>query len=154
MKASTEDTSCIWPRARPRCRPCRASRRRILSGAAGLRIIVGFPPGATADTLARLMGQWLSERLSQPVIHREPAERAPDLAAEVVVRAPADGHTLLLTTSVEHADNNALLRKAQFQFHSATCTTGARYQPRAACHGSDSSAAVQGGSRVHRLCQG
>ena len=64
-----------------------------------VRIIVGFPPGATADTLARLMGQWLSEHLAQPVIVENRPGAGTNLAAEVVVRAPADGHTLLLTTT-------------------------------------------------------
>jgi tripartite-type tricarboxylate transporter receptor subunit TctC len=80
-----------------------------------VRIIVGFPPGATADTLARLMGQWLSEHLAQPVIVENRPGAGTNLAAEVVVRAPADGHTLLLTTSV-NTTNTTLYEKLSFDF--------------------------------------
>src|SRR5262245_49875496 len=60
-----------------------------------VRIIVGFSVGGGADALARLMGQWLSERLGQQfVIENRPGAGA-NLAAEAVVRAPPDGHTLL-----------------------------------------------------------
>src|SRR5262245_65462015 len=61
-----------------------------------VRIIVGFPPGGGSDILARLMGQWLSERLNQTfVIENRPGAGA-NIATETVVRAPADGYTLLL----------------------------------------------------------
>ena len=65
-----------------------------------VRIIAGFPPGSVTDTTARLMGQWLSERLGQQVIVENRPGAASNLAAETVVRAPADGYTLLLVTSV------------------------------------------------------
>jgi tripartite-type tricarboxylate transporter receptor subunit TctC len=65
-----------------------------------VRIIVGFPPGSVSDTTARLMGQWLSERLGQSFVIENRTGAASNLAADAVVRAPADGHTLLLITSV------------------------------------------------------
>ena len=61
-----------------------------------VRIIVGFPPGGGTDILARLIGQWLSERLNQAfVVENRPGAGA-NIATETVVRAPADGYTLLL----------------------------------------------------------
>src|SRR6202023_3530970 len=62
-----------------------------------VRLIVGFPAGGTADIAARLIGQQLSERLGQPfVIENRPGANT-NLATDAVVRAPADGYTLLLT---------------------------------------------------------
>jgi len=61
-----------------------------------VRIIVGFPPGGGTDILARLIGQWLSERLNQAfVVENRPGAGA-NIATETVVRAPADGYTLLM----------------------------------------------------------
>src|SRR5262249_2606591 len=80
-----------------------------------VHIVVGFPPGATADTLARLLGHRLSERLAGPVIVENRPGAGTNLAAEAVVRAPADGHTLLLTTSV-NAINATLYEKLRFDF--------------------------------------
>jgi tripartite-type tricarboxylate transporter receptor subunit TctC len=65
-----------------------------------VRIIVGFPPGSLSDTTARLIGQWLSDRLGQQFVIENRPGAASNLAAETVVRAPADGYTLLLVTSV------------------------------------------------------
>ena len=65
-----------------------------------VRIVVGFPPGSLSDTTARLMAQWLSDRLGQQFIVENRPGAASNLAAETVVRAPADGYTLLLLTSV------------------------------------------------------
>ena len=64
-----------------------------------VRIFVGFPPGGTTDIAARLVGQWLSERLGQPFIVENRPGASTNLATEAVVRAPADGTTLLAVTS-------------------------------------------------------
>jgi tripartite-type tricarboxylate transporter receptor subunit TctC len=80
-----------------------------------VRIIVGFPPGSTSDVTARLIGQWLSERLGQPFIVENRPGAASNLAAETVVRAPADGYTLLLVTSV-NAVNATLYTNLSFDF--------------------------------------
>jgi tripartite-type tricarboxylate transporter receptor subunit TctC len=64
-----------------------------------VRILVGFPPGGTTDIAARLIGQWLTERLGQPFIVENRPGASTNLATEAVVRAPADGTTLLAVTS-------------------------------------------------------
>jgi len=80
-----------------------------------VRIVVGFPAGGALDTLARLMGQCLSERLGKPFVIENRPGAGSNIATEAVVRALPDGYTLLLA-SVERDQRNAL-RKAQLQFH-------------------------------------
>jgi tripartite-type tricarboxylate transporter receptor subunit TctC len=80
-----------------------------------VRIIVGFPAGGAADILARLIAQWLSERLGQPVIVENRPGGSTNIATETVVKAPPDGHTLLLTT-VSGAINATLYEKLNFNF--------------------------------------
>jgi tripartite-type tricarboxylate transporter receptor subunit TctC len=60
-----------------------------------LRWIVGFPPGGGADTVARVMGPWLSERLRQPVIIENRPGAGTNIAVQAVVSSPPDGYTLL-----------------------------------------------------------
>jgi tripartite-type tricarboxylate transporter receptor subunit TctC len=79
-----------------------------------VRLIVGFPAGGTADIAARLIGQWLSDRLGKPfIIENRPGANA-NIATEAVVRAPPDGHTLL-AASVTNV-MNAGLYKLNFDF--------------------------------------
>jgi tripartite-type tricarboxylate transporter receptor subunit TctC len=80
-----------------------------------VRIIVGFPAGGAGDTLARLIGQWLQERLGQPFIVENRPGAGGNIATEAVVRAPADGYTLLLVVSA-NAINAALYDKLNFNF--------------------------------------
>jgi len=80
-----------------------------------VRIVVGFPPGGGADITARLMGQWLSERLGQPFIIENRPGAAGNIATEAVVRAPADGYTLLMIT-VPNVVNATLYDKASYNF--------------------------------------
>jgi len=61
-----------------------------------VHLIVGFPAGSGGDTLARLMGQWLSERLGQQVIVDNRPGAGSNIGTELVVRAPPDGYTLLM----------------------------------------------------------
>ena len=61
-----------------------------------VRWIVGFAPGGGTDITARVMGQWLSERLGHQFVVENRPGAAGNLATEAVVRAPPDGYTLLL----------------------------------------------------------
>src|SRR5580704_9494101 len=61
-----------------------------------VRIVVGFPAGGGTDITARLMGQWLSERLGQSFIIENRPGGGSNIGTEVVVRASADGYTLLM----------------------------------------------------------
>src|SRR5262245_66298023 len=80
-----------------------------------VRIIVGFPPGGGTDILARLMGQWLSERLNQAfVVENRPGAGA-NIATETVVRAPTDGYTLLVAGTF-NASNATLYDKLNFNY--------------------------------------
>jgi tripartite-type tricarboxylate transporter receptor subunit TctC len=66
-----------------------------------VRIVCGFPPGGISDTYARLIGQWLSQRLGQQFIVENRPGAGGNLAAEAVAKAAPDGYTLLLTTSAD-----------------------------------------------------
>jgi tripartite-type tricarboxylate transporter receptor subunit TctC len=80
-----------------------------------VRMIVGFAAGGGADITARLIGQWLSERLGQPFLIENRPGTASNIAAETVVRSPADGYTLLLVSS-PHAFNATLYDKLNYNF--------------------------------------
>ena len=80
-----------------------------------VHIIVAFPPGGAVDITARLMGQWLSERLGQPFVIENRPGAGTNIATELVVRAPADGHTLLMI-SPPAAINATLYDNLNFNF--------------------------------------
>jgi tripartite-type tricarboxylate transporter receptor subunit TctC len=80
-----------------------------------VRLIVGFPAGGATDILARLMGQWLSERLGQPFLIENRPGAAGNIAHEAVVRATPDGYTLLLFNP-SAAINATLYDKLSFVF--------------------------------------
>ncbi len=80
-----------------------------------VRLIVGFAPGGTTDLTARLIGQWLSERLGQQFVIENRTGAATNIATDTVVRAPADGYTLLLVTA-SNAINATLYDKLNFNF--------------------------------------
>jgi tripartite-type tricarboxylate transporter receptor subunit TctC len=80
-----------------------------------VRIIVGYPPGGANSTVARLVAQWLQERLGQPFTVENRPGSANNLATEAVVRAPGDGYTLLLADSA-NVINATLYDKLNFNF--------------------------------------
>jgi tripartite-type tricarboxylate transporter receptor subunit TctC len=80
-----------------------------------VRIIVGFGSGSAADILARLIGQWLSERLGQPFVIENRSGAGGNLGTEAVVRAPPDGYTLLLCASTDTI-NATLYDRLNFNF--------------------------------------
>ena len=80
-----------------------------------VRIIVAFAPGGTFDIMARLIGQWLSERLGQPFVIENRSGGGSNIGTEAVVRAPADGYTLLLVGTA-NAINATLYEKLNFNF--------------------------------------
>jgi tripartite-type tricarboxylate transporter receptor subunit TctC len=80
-----------------------------------VRVIVPFAPAGSGDILARLIGQWLSERLGQPFVIENRPGAAGNIGTEAVVRAPADGYTLLLVGGW-NAINATLYEKLSFNF--------------------------------------
>src|ERR1700710_2942573 len=81
-----------------------------------IRVIIGYTPGGSADLTARLMGQWLSERLGQPFVIENRPGGGTNIATEAVVRAPPDGYTLLLAAPA-NAVNATLYDKLNFNFN-------------------------------------
>ena len=80
-----------------------------------VRIIVGLAPGGGTDIVARLIGQWLSERLGQQFVIENRPGAASNVGTEVVVQAPADGYTLLIF-GAPAAINATLYDKLNFNF--------------------------------------
>jgi tripartite-type tricarboxylate transporter receptor subunit TctC len=80
-----------------------------------LRWVVGFPAGGATDTVVRIMGHFLSERLGQPVVVENRPGAATNLAAQAVASAPPDGHTLLLALAT-NAINMTLYENLPFNF--------------------------------------
>src|SRR6187455_3476059 len=80
-----------------------------------VRIVVGFPAGGATDIQARLMGQWLSDRLGQQFIVENRAGASGNIGTEAVAKAPADGYTLLQIVT-PNAINAALYTNLNFDF--------------------------------------
>src|SRR6478672_2043188 len=80
-----------------------------------VRIVVGFPAGGTSDIVARVLGQWLSERLGQQFVIENRPGAGSNLATEAVARAAADGYTLLLISGASTI-NATLFNNLNFDF--------------------------------------
>jgi tripartite-type tricarboxylate transporter receptor subunit TctC len=80
-----------------------------------VHVIIGYPPGSGPDIQARLVAQWLSERLGQPFVIDNRPGAGSNIGTEAVVRAPPDGYTLLAVASA-NASNAALYDKLSFNF--------------------------------------
>jgi tripartite-type tricarboxylate transporter receptor subunit TctC len=80
-----------------------------------VHLMVGFAAGGGYDIVARLIGQWLSERLGQPFVIENRPGAGTNIATEAVVRAPPDGYTLLLIGST-NAINTTFYQKLNFNF--------------------------------------
>jgi tripartite-type tricarboxylate transporter receptor subunit TctC len=89
-----------------------------------VRIIVGAPAGGGIDITARLIGQWLSERLGQQFVIENRPGGGGNIAVEAVLRAPADGHTLFLATPA-NAINATLYERLSFDFIRDVAPVGA-----------------------------
>jgi tripartite-type tricarboxylate transporter receptor subunit TctC len=94
-----------------------------------VRWIVGFTPAGGNDMVARLMGQWLSERLGQPFVIENRPGAATNIAVVAVVNAPPDGYTLFLA-NLSNAINATLYEKLNFNFiRDIAPVAGARPSP-------------------------
>ena len=82
-----------------------------------VRMIVGFAPGSAPDIVARLTGQWLSDRLGQPVLIENRPGAASNIATEAVVRAEPDGYTMQMTV-LTNVFNTTLYTNLKFNFGS------------------------------------
>jgi len=80
-----------------------------------VRFVVGFPAGGPNDILGRLMAQWLSDRLGQPFVVENKGGQSGNIATEMVVRAPADGYTIMLVGPA-NAISGSLYPNLSFNF--------------------------------------
>ena len=94
-----------------------------------VRIVVPVAAGGATDILARLLGQWLTDRLGQPFVIENRPGAGGNIGTEAVVRAPADGYTLLLIHA-GNAINASLYRQAQLQLPARHCAGRARSRGR------------------------
>jgi tripartite-type tricarboxylate transporter receptor subunit TctC len=79
-----------------------------------IKVLIGYAPGGSTDVVARLLAPKLGEKLGQPVIIENKPGGAGDLAAEVMLQAPADGYTLMMSTVALHAINPGMIKQ---RFH-------------------------------------
>src|SRR5437763_756421 len=97
-----------------------------------VRIVVGFPAGQAIDISARLMAEWLQQRLGQTFIIENRPGAAANVATEMVARSPADGYTLLIISS-NNAINTTLYGTVDFAREIAPIATFGRGYPVVHC---------------------
>jgi tripartite-type tricarboxylate transporter receptor subunit TctC len=76
-----------------------------------IKVLVGYAPGGSTDVVARLIAPKLGEKLGQPIVIENKPGGAGDLAAEVMLQAPADGYTLMMSTVALHAINPGMIKQ-------------------------------------------
>jgi tripartite-type tricarboxylate transporter receptor subunit TctC len=79
-----------------------------------IKVLIGYAPGGSTDVVARLIAPKLTEKLGQPIVIENKPGGAGDFAAELMLQAPADGYTLMMTTVAVHAINPGMLKQ---KFH-------------------------------------
>jgi tripartite-type tricarboxylate transporter receptor subunit TctC len=79
-----------------------------------IKMFIGYAPGGSTDVVARLISPKLSERLGQPIVIENKPGGAGDFAAELMLQAPADGYTLMMSTVALHAINPGLYKTQKF----------------------------------------
>src|SRR5262245_37484826 len=92
-----------------------------------VRLIVGFPAGGAADIGARLVGQYLSDRLGQPFVIENRPGAGGNIGTEAVVRAPPDGYTLLMVNP-PNTINATLYERLNFSFLRDIAPVGSIYR--------------------------
>ena len=117
-----------------------------------VRWVVGYPAGGSTDILARLIGQYLSEKLGQQFIVENKPGAGNNIATEAVINAPPDGYTLLFVNPA-NGINASLYKKLSFNFV-ARYRADRRHHARSQCDGGQPQRAGQNGGRIHRLRQG
>ena len=85
-----------------------------------VRLISGFAPAGGNDIIARLIGQWLQERLSQTFVIENRPGAGTNIATELVIKSPPDGYTLFVT-NLSNAINATLYPKLNFDFMRECC---------------------------------
>jgi tripartite-type tricarboxylate transporter receptor subunit TctC len=76
-----------------------------------IKVLIGYAPGGSTDVVARLLSQKLSEKLGAPIVIENKPGSAGDFAAEMMLQAPPDGYTLMMTTVAVHAINPGLMKQ-------------------------------------------
>ena len=117
-----------------------------------VHLIVPIAPAGAGDILARLMGQWLSERLGQQFIIDFRPGGGGDIGTEAIVHFPADGYTLLLVGSFNSV-NATFYDKLNYNPSAISRQSLASSAAPYVVAGGKSNGPSQDGSRVHRLCQ-